>query len=397
LLVAADHSDHGRLPALDGIRGFAVLWVMLHHFLAGAAHHNPILNGIFAFARYGYWGVDIFFVLSGFLITGILLDTRGADNYFRSFYARRALRIFPLYYFALYLVFVLVPLFHPLSAQQSAMAKQQIWMWAYVGNIAMVVKNAPIFDAGGIKLLHFWSLAIEEQFYLVWPAVVLMFSRRGLVVICSALIVLATVSRITLDQIGIEQPMASFFTLSRLDGLALGAIAAVLARGAGGLERWIRPAKWLGVSAVIALALALLAMQMQWLEPLPGYCVPPLRLGVFVSVLVLAVGSAGPARQALSSTWLRFLGKYSYALYVFHYMLIPVFDRLMPRERMTATFHSFVIGAAVRLAICIAVSIVAALLSWHLLEKHFLGMKRWFAPHLPITQPSLRPALIAAR
>src|SRR6266545_6574103 len=297
---ASNQVDHSRIPALDGIRGFAVLWVMLHHFLAGATHHNPVLNGAFWFAAHGYWGVDVFFVLSGFLITGILYDSRNADNYFGAFYARRSLRIFPLYYCVLTGVFVLTPIFYTWSTEQAALAKQQFWLWAYCGNIAMVVKNAPIYEAGGLKLLHFWSLAIEEQFYLVWPAVVLAFSRKNLLRICGMLVIVAAISRYLIDRMGIEQPMASFFTFSRVDGLALGAMAALLARGTGGLAAWLRPSRVLAVVCGLGLAVALAAQDHHWMGEVPKHLIAPLRLGLFVTVLVVAVAASGWASWAMS-------------------------------------------------------------------------------------------------
>ena len=372
-----DEAD--RISALDGLRGFAVLWVMLHHFTHGATHHNPLLNAGFTFARYGYWGVDVFFVLSGFLITGVLHDSKNASNYLSAFYARRSLRIFPLYFAALIIVFVLLPMVHTLTPQQHAMAQQQGWLWAYMGNLAMVFHNAPIYDAGGIKLLHFWSLAIEEQFYLVWPAVVLMLSRVGLMRVCVSLVLVAAASRFTLNAIGIGEQVASFFTLSRVDGLALGALVALVARGPGGLVKWIGKAPWFGFGFAVTLGLVLAARQS--IPELAQYWIPMLRLGLFMCVLVLAVGASGWTSRIFSMRWLSFLGKYSYGLYVFHYMMMPLMDRWVSTERMSNLLGSFIVGMAAHLAICIGASIVVALLSWHLLEKHFLKLKRHFVPH----------------
>jgi peptidoglycan/LPS O-acetylase OafA/YrhL len=379
---AGSHAESERVAALDGLRGFAVLWVMLYHFLHGATHHHWMFRGIFSFIGYGYWGVDVFFVLSGFLITGILYDTKKSPNYFSAFYARRSLRIFPLYYCVLLAVFVVLPIFRDLTPEQQAMAQQQGWLWTYLGNIAMVIKNAPIFDAGGIKLLHFWSLAIEEQFYLVWPAVVLLFSRKSLLWICAVLISVAAISRFVIWQIGIDQPMASFFTFSRVDGLAMGAMAALIARGTMGTERMHREARVLGLISAVALLAILFAEKNHLFWSFPVHLLSPVRLTLFTCVLVVAVAApmGGWARTIFSSSWLRFFGKYSYALYVFHYMMMPWFEQIASMERLKEKFGSFVVAVAVRMIVCTALSLLAAILSWHLLEKHFIQLKRFFVP-----------------
>ncbi len=382
---AGTHAESERVAALDGLRGVAVLWVMLYHFMHGATHHHWMFRGVFGFIGLGYWGVDVFFVLSGFLITGILYDTKKSTNYFSAFYARRSLRIFPLYYCVLLAVFVVLPMFRALSPDQQAMARQQGWLWTYLGNIAMVVKNAPVFDAGGIKLLHFWSLAIEEQFYLAWPAVVLVFSRRSLLWICAVLISVAAISRFVIWQIGIEQPMASFFTFSRVDGLAMGAMAALIARGTMGTERMHREARLLGIISAVALVAILLAEKKHWLWSFPIHLQSPVRLLLFTCVLVVSVAAplGGWARTIFSASWLRFFGKYSYGLYVFHYMMMPWFEQIVPMEGLKERLGSFVVAVAVRMVVCTALSLVAAIASWYLLEKHFIQLKRFFVPGKP--------------
>ena len=239
-LLPQVHTDHGRILASRWHRGFAVLWVMVYHFLAGASHHNWLLGSVFAFAHYGHWGVDVFFVLSGFLITGILYDSRAADNYFRAFYARRAPRILPLYYFVLIGVFVVWPLVIHYTADEAAVARHQVWMWFYVGNIAMVVKNAPLYDGGRIKLLHFWSLAIEEQFYLLWPAVVLIFERRRQIYFCFALIFTAICSRIVIDNLGISPRIGACSPCCASTGWRSARSSRLLRAGRAGFAAWFR-------------------------------------------------------------------------------------------------------------------------------------------------------------
>jgi len=162
------------LPGLDGVRGLAILAVMLTHISLQTIALNPMLRGLFAL---GWSGVDLFFVLSGFLITGILLDTHQCANYFRSFYARRVLRIFPLYFGFLtvaLLVFpyVVSPEFMPAPSHR----------WMYVCYVANWLPHAQWH-----VLTHFWSLCVEEQFYFIWPLVVLLFGPRRLLPLIAGL------------------------------------------------------------------------------------------------------------------------------------------------------------------------------------------------------------------
>ena len=141
-------------PALDGVRGLAIALVVASHVTTWPP------------ATQGWIGVDLFFVLSGFLITGILADSRNVIGRARAFYVRRALRILPLYYGVLVTLFVVIPILHPLHTQEyQTLAREQWWYWTYLQNWR--IASAHSIDGG--SLVWFWSLAIEEQFYLIWP------------------------------------------------------------------------------------------------------------------------------------------------------------------------------------------------------------------------------------
>ena len=201
-------------------------------------------------AATGWAGVDLFFVLSGFLITGILLDTKGAPRFFRTFYARRFLRIFPLYYGFLAIAFWVAPLLDPSLGVVPLSA--QGWYWAYLSNVQLALAGAwqkPVWIG------HFWSLAIEEQFYLVWPFLVYATSAKNLVRVCIALIVAALLTRVALVATG--HGFATYvLTPCRTDALATGALIAALmrtgvageaiARGGRVVAVWAAP--WCSVS-----------------------------------------------------------------------------------------------------------------------------------------------------
>jgi len=162
-----------QVPELDGLRGVAILMVLLFHF------GGPPINLCTWLLSYGWAGVDLFFVLSGFLITTILLNTKDSPQYFSSFYGRRVLRIFPLYFMALALYFhVEMPWLVSHKQATAVSVGDQLWCWFYLLNWHDVT--------AGINgnLSHLWSLSIEEQFYLVWPLAIWRCSRKQVPVLC---------------------------------------------------------------------------------------------------------------------------------------------------------------------------------------------------------------------
>jgi peptidoglycan/LPS O-acetylase OafA/YrhL len=171
-----------RIPALDGIRGLAIALVMFHHFtLYGGMRPDFVLDKVYRHvALVGWVGVDLFFVLSGFLITGILHDSRSDRHYFRNFYMRRTLRIFPLYYGVLAATFLVLPLVLDVSGSCRELLRDQAWYWTYLINVQIGLDYWP----SCFVLGHFWSLAVEEQFYLVWPLLLYLLGRRGMLALC---------------------------------------------------------------------------------------------------------------------------------------------------------------------------------------------------------------------
>src|SRR2546426_3790254 len=176
---APARGDH--MPALDGLRGFAMLLVFLNHAIAlplePATTRIDAAVHVIAYGA-GWTAIDLFFVLSGFLITGILLDTQGQPRWWPNFVVRRVLRIFPLYFGALTVLFVLLPrLVHWSEPQFDTLQANQTWYWTYTVNLLTALthgRGTPLGTA------HFWSLSIEEQFYLIWPLIVWACKPRAL-------------------------------------------------------------------------------------------------------------------------------------------------------------------------------------------------------------------------
>ncbi len=258
-VVNSDSSESAWVPnthclALDGVRGFAILVVTIYRIckeLDPSGH--PLVAAVQRATAPGTRGVDLFFVLSGFLITGILLQSKGKPNYFRNFIVRRALRIFPLYFLSLCIGLWIIP--KVFNTQVFDMPRaEQIYLWTYTSNIRMSWLNIWCFG----PFDHFWSLAVEEHFYFVWPAIVLMLSVRSLTVTCVGTIVVVAIARTFVAMSPSWTTAVDVLTLFRIDALAMGALLAIALNSSKDHAR-IRCAAWI-VTLVILPILVSIAM-----------------------------------------------------------------------------------------------------------------------------------------
>lgn len=381
-----------RVPALDGVRGVAILLVLILH----ATKFQPQGWGdqlLSRLATSGWCGVDLFFVLSGFLITGILYDSKGSSRYFRNFYMRRVLRIFPLYYGMLAFFFIALPLVH--RAPQ-AVAGEEWWYWLYLSNYSIALRQGGFTHA---ELGVSWSLAIEEQFYIVWPAVVWLLGRAGLMRLCIASVVAAVALRTALVLAGVPGVVNYVLTPTRIDSLVIGAIAALLVRGPGGLAAArpvARVALW-GGGALVAAMLVYQGGQLDqnlWMTQTIGFTV---LAAFFGGVVVLAAGAkGGAAHWVLTSALLCTLGKFSYAIYLTHTPVIRAANRLFPAEKYPTLLGSQLPGQMVFYVLAIGACMAVGWLSWHVFEKHFLKLKRLFPRGHPTPVAPAQPAAATA-
>jgi peptidoglycan/LPS O-acetylase OafA/YrhL len=380
-ITPADRSR--RIDAVDGARGAAILLVMLLHFSMYGHGLRP--SGLFIDSLYyrvteaAGVGVDLFLVVSGFLITGILYDTKQSKRYFRNFYARRVLRIFPLYYCALLLFLVVLPRLRPDNWGLQMMTRDAPWYWAYLVNLKIAQDGWPAFGALG----HFWSLALQEQFYLLWPVVVLALNRRQLQFACVACIGGALALRVVLSLQG-HTTAAFVLTPARIDAMAVGAYIAIAARGPGRLQSLARLAKLSAPLLSIALLVIFVAR-----KGFAGYDPFVLTVGhsfvafFFGAVLVLALTSARNSVivRVFESKVLRFFGKYSYGMYVFHHPMLFFKQGILPLSIVPTIYGSQLPRQFVYVIVATAMSVVIAMASWHLVEKPFLNLKKLF-PYL---------------
>jgi peptidoglycan/LPS O-acetylase OafA/YrhL len=388
---SSNGSERPHLRVLDGIRGLAILLVLIHH--SSPLESEKWASGIplLRWVHVGWIGVDLFFVLSGFLITGILLDERGRSHYLRNFYARRFLRIFPLYYGVLFVLFCVLPIglrlinldssaigrLNRLVLEYREIQRNQVWLWMYLSNFAAVFSHIQWKSVG-----HFWSLAVEEQFYMIWP-IVLSFSRgrRGLFAVCIVIVLMALGSRLAIPSMGLPQGVAYVLTPCRLDGLAMGGILAVLARGQGGLACWVTLGRVLGCGAS-----AFVVWGFYWQGfPEHGdfFCTIGFSLLANAFTALLLETLTAPPHSFISrifqSSVLLFLGKYSYGIYVYNRIIILPVRFLVQPEALARQFGSPLAGVLAMQLACGGASIGIAMLSWHLYEIHFFKLKKKFS------------------
>lgn len=387
------------LPALDGLRAIAFFMVFFYHYLPMLGTQVPVLRESLGLMHSGWCGVDLFFVLSGFLITGILCDTRDSPRFFRTFYARRTLRIFPLYYAVLAVNLLIVPAFLAPASDLNAALAHGWSLWTYTSNVDQGLANHWIFNTNSVALGHFWSLALEEQFYLFWPAVVYFLSRRNALGVCIAILLAAPLIRVWMAVQG--SPMLSIYLLPwcRADALAAGALAAMLVRAPGGLAKLQRPALLTLIATGVPLAILFFPTRELSYDAPAVYTVGFSLLALFFAAAllrILALKPAAPPYRLLTSRPLTVVGKYSYGLYVFHLVLIPVYNHFFSVPILRSYLHSYTLSLLVFAGLSFAATFAAALVSWRLLEAPCLSLKRLFpygvAPRprrrvLPTPQP----------
>jgi peptidoglycan/LPS O-acetylase OafA/YrhL len=371
--------SHVPIPELDGLRGIAILLVFLTHFIAlylvGA---RGLDAGVYAVARFGWTGVDVFFVLSGFLITGILLDTKEAPHYWRNYAAKRCLRIFPLYFGMLFIAFVLVPRLGWNEPQYATLRQNQLWYWTYLVNLLEVIKGPA---ATPLNTSHLWSLCIEEQFYIVWPFVVLFASRRGLLWIAGYAVAIGLLGRVVLVR-ALGPSAVYVFTPVRLDGLMMGAVLAVAARAPGGLLRWRQLATRLLAAGAVGLVALAAWRGMEYRDPVVAVVGYPLLAVTHGALLVFSLTRPGGWAATLRSALLRRWGKYSYGLYLIHYPMLWALDDKLGRvfdDPGLVLAGSRLPGVLLRGAVGVPLAFGLAWMSYELYERRFLALKRYFA------------------
>lgn len=379
------------LAPLDGFRGLAIILVMIQHF-AIISPTAPAGGHIMAFADGGWLGVDLFFVLSGYLITGILIDSKGASNYFSKFYIRRAFRILPLFLLIAVLSFIVIPLsglLPPDKAARFGSVGDDQWMyWLFLSNIAIAKFGS--FRHGIMDVT--WSLSIEEQFYIVWPILVLIF-RKHLFKIAAAILIISFATRIYANAEGLNRNVIYVFTLFRMDGLAAGAMVAIAQRSSeyGHLVRkWSLPVMATGLAGLALSALLGGGLSYYYSSHMIDYGILFGTIG-FTGILMALVTSKSPLLETVfSSRFLGFIGSLSYCLYLIHLPIrAAVRDLVMP----VAWVDASAMGGAVGQLVFFAVSFVLCVAMAWVSKVAFEGPLTEFGRTITSTPRTAAPAL----
>lgn len=365
-----------RFPSLDGIRGIAILLVLFYHVNLLSRPAGVFERALDTVINSWWIGVDLFFVLSGFLITRILLGKKGEDGYFKNFYMRRVLRIFPVYYLTLAFFLILLPLLMPIDEVKgySTVLDHQSWFWSYLQNFGLIV-HGNFLPAD--FLAHTWSLAIEEQFYLLWPVLVFFTPRKWFPKLCLGLIVFSFIVRLALYLQGDTETVFIYNTFSHMDPLACGALVAWFTGEYSLSAQWKRLIK--GIAVVVAVILmGHVVFQEKFLgPPIITYVYGTLLLSILFGSIILLLVDTERHPAWLSRGPFPFFGKYSYALYVYHWPILFFLIRSREIKNFLGaySFSSFCLLTGIYLA----ASILLAMLSWTLIERPILGLKKAFA------------------
>jgi len=366
------------LPALDGVRGIAVLLVIFHHVkvFSGLAG-NSLADKVFGWVgKNGSIGVDLFFVLSGFLITGVLLSSKGTPHYFRNFYLRRTLRIFPLYYLYLVLIFFVASHFYlPLKLS----FKEQLWFWSYLANFKWFFYNGEI--ASFIVLAHLWSLAIEEQFYLCWPFLISGFHLKKIKKVLLGIFCFSFLVRVLLYAAGHSDWHIKVFFFARIDMLAAGAWLALLYH-----EKKLHFENKHIIFNLLSVLLSSIAVYLffsTFFHNLPVFkafrwtfiwCC----LGLFL-IAVLLSPSGSFLNRTLTSRLLVLTGKYSYSMYLVQSGIVLLFLHfLLPH--LSTYIHSATLIWITLFLLSAAVSFGIGWFTYRFFERFFLNLKDVIAP-----------------
>ncbi len=345
-------------PALDGLRGVAILLVVIYHNF-----------GFVNYFSFGWLGVDLFFVLSGFLITNILISSVGKSGYLRNFYFRRILRIFPLYYFALLLFLFILPIFFHIP-NVSYYKDNQFYLWTYLQNWLFIFK---ITDTSSMH--HLWSLAVEEQFYLIWPIIILIIRNPKILLILLSLTLSAVIALRLWAWLNTDANFSYYhlYTFSRIDGICIGSMVALI--------NYINPAFLRKFTSAIVLFFAILNFIFFFINRMYQFSFPYLALAgytTFAMLFGLLVNEAvnGGIRIInfiLNVPILKFFGRISYGFYVFHW---PIF--LISTPFISNWLSRFISGYELQVASGIIASFIGLAISWlsyNYYEKPFLKLK----------------------
>jgi peptidoglycan/LPS O-acetylase OafA/YrhL len=361
----------GYMIQLDSLRALAVSGVMIEHFTPSSVYGSFLSSWEPAFPLEWGSGVTLFFVLSGFLITGILLRCRDIISSTKQstiftlqrFYIRRFLRIFPIYYLTLAVAVILF----------KKVRSDFLWHLTYTTNIMVFVQNS--WDT---YTSHFWSLAIEEQFYLIWPLVIFLLPRKQLLKAIFITIILAPLFRfIGHYGLGLSPIQLTVFPIASLDALGLGALLALYTQSPDQYKRAKQRLCNFGLLACLPLLISFVIISFaSGGTVLLNALIRPTILAIFCVWLVssAAKGFNGVLGKILEWKPLVSMGKISYGIYVYHYFMNPIFGKFLGDLNLSDSAPLLLI-----FALKVAATFAIAIPSWLFIEKPINSFKKYFS------------------
>jgi peptidoglycan/LPS O-acetylase OafA/YrhL len=375
-------------PALDGVRGLAILCVLAYHLVYINSNINTPLYIWARALRDSLWcGVDIFFALSGFLITGILVRTLDAPGYFRNFYGRRTLRIFPLYYLVILIVLACTPWLHITWGRQ-------LWRLLTYTNHPFPPLHTTYWSfyfGGNVTFVNFWSLHIEEQFYLIWPFIVYSFRQpRRLLVIAAALSLFSIALRITLAAWGAPYVGLYSSLASRADSLLIGASLALLLYTS--VRHRVLQAAPFVLSALLPVLAIIFFMHRGLLWENASLILFSLQFTLIsicaTALIAVCLDNSSWVSRLFAMPILRFFGKYSYGMYIFH-SILPIFYMSAFLSLIAPLAPHPAIQSLLRTLVELATTVAVSVLSFKFVEARFLRLKRYFSYRVPESRVSI--------
>ena len=369
-------------PTLDGLRAYAIIMVLIVHFFTvdelGLHQSNLMLGSILLkLSLAGLRGVELFFLLSGYLISSILLDSRASRRYFMVFYARRFLRIFPLYYFVLLVTLIILPRFVQIDDNIQLVLDNQAWLWLYGINLSGFFYTPDIPWAPSQSFpwfVHFWSLAVEEHFYLFWPMVIYFVSDRWLPRVIMFFVLISLIANFSLVVFDGEQSILSWSTIRSSGVLATGSMIAYYQRDSIKWQQLARAARLLIKPFLIAFLIAIFTPRSNPYQDIASIITSVL---FFSTVLIYAINNASSAMFFCNHKFLYFIGKISYGIYVYHRLIEP-YLRFQLYPFLKSLLGDAIVATMIYALICSLISILIAYMSFIMLENPALRLKRFF-------------------
>jgi peptidoglycan/LPS O-acetylase OafA/YrhL len=352
-------------PALDGLRGVGCLLIVVYH-------NFPFLHDYLFFS---WLAMDIFFVLSGFLITDILLSTFGEKNYLRNFYVRRLLRVFPLYYTALVLFLFVLPALFTLPVRIDYFVVNQVYFWTFTQNWLLIFHSVP----SQAYLNHLWSMGVEEQFYLLWPLVFALIKKPKILLTLLVLLLVAFIGLrfwLWTEQIP-GMPYYGFYMFTRIDGICIGCMVALMQRVN---TKFLSAYTGLIVSGFAAVNFLFYLINARYHDSFPylalvGFSTFSMIFGLLVHDIVNR--NTRLVTMAFDIGVLKFLGRISYGTYIFHW---PMFLLLNPYFIRWAVSHTGFTNPQLFSSVLITIlAYLTGFLSYRYFELRFLRLKKYFA------------------